>query len=76
MKRNEGPSNFSPHEWAAITEKTEVGLIPIHVTQIILTTNKKNRSLWTETPDLWVPHYLAVPQRYRVCDGKAEKYHI
>jgi hypothetical protein len=74
--REQGPSNFSPHKWAAITKETEVGLIPIHVTQIILATNKKNRSLWTETTDFWVPHCLAVPQRYRACNGKAEKYHI
>lgn len=64
------------HERAALAEVAEVGLIPVHVPQIVLAPHQQNGGLRTEAPDLGVPHKLAVAQGHRTVHREAQQDYI
>lgn len=63
-------NRYVPDEGTAVSKVAQVGLVAIHVSQVVLATHQQNRSLRAEATDLRVPHRLAVPQRHGVGYGK------
>ena len=64
-KKNRNDKN-SPQKWTPVFEKTQINFVPVHVSQIIFTSDQQNWSLRTKTSDFRIPHGYAIFQRHRI----------